>query len=138
MKEEEDVVTLSSDDELFSAPTTFHGYEIHMLKKWSKLILPQVDIQKSKYGFYIKNLNDEQMKIITSGFAAVNSKLKLAKREIFLRSHENVKIIDSNGKEAKDQIPAGLASLCLIDLQGYKTKNNAILPIWRINELLYV
>ena len=140
-----EVVTLSDDDELFNdddadlfkEKTTFHGYEIYMLKKWSMLTLSNVDIQKSKYGYYIKNLSDEQLKLITDGFVTVHPKLKLVKRELFLRSHPNVKIIDSKGNKDIAQM-TGLATEVKIDLQGYKTKNNTILPIWRLKELLYV
>ena len=125
------------DDELFNAPSTFHGYEIHMLKKWSMLTLSNVDIQKSKYGYYIKNLTDEHMKTIIDGFVMVHPKLNLTKREIFLRSHANVKIIDSYGNELQNitQI-SGQATKVKIDLQGYKIKKDVILPIWRINEIL--
>ena len=126
-------------DELFNAPSTFHGYEIHMLKKWSMLTLVNADIQKSKYGYYIKNLIDEHMKTIIDGFVTVHPKLNLTEREIFLRSHANVKIIDSCVNELQNitQI-SDKATKVKIDLQGYKTKNNTILPIWRLKELLYV
>ena len=44
-------------------------------------------------------------------------------------------IIDSNGKQVKDIVDSGLATLVQIQLQGYKMKDGKILPIWRLNEI---
>ena len=129
---------LFDDDEQFNEPTTFHGYEINMLKKWIKVTLTNVDIQKSKFGYHIKNLSDEQKQLISDEFINIHPKLKLEKNELFLRSHPNMVIIDSNGKQVKDIVDSGLASLVQIQLQGYKMKDGKILPIWRLNEILYV
>ena len=126
-------------DEKFHEPTQYHGYEIHMMKNWSILTLTAVDIKKSKYGYHIKNLTDEQMKIITDGLVTVHPKLKLEKREVFLRPHPKVKIIDWYGNELQNvKQLSGPVGQVKIDLQGYKTKNDTILPIWRIHELLFV
>lgn len=124
-------------DEQFNEPTIYHGYEINMLKKWTKLTLSNVDIQKSKYGFYIKNLSDDQMKVITDALITIHPKLELSKNELFLRSDPKVVIIDSKGDEVYDMC-TGLATQVQIQLQGYKTKSGATLPIWRLNQILYV
>ena len=122
---------------MFKDPTMYHGYEMHMLKKWQILTLENVNIRKSQFaGYQITNLSDENQQLINKSLSKIHERMSWSKSAIYLRTHPNIKIADlfQNNLVSADQIHCLPASV-QIDLQGFKKKDGKILPIWRINKI---
>lgn len=107
---------------MFKDPTMYHGYEMHMLKKWQILTLENVNIRKSQFaGYQITNLSDENQQLINESLSKIQ--MSWPKSAIYLRTHPNIKIADlfQNNLVSADQIHCLPASV-QIDLQGFKKK----------------